>query len=63
MGRNGAQRTDGTIAKTLLAADGVYDWHVGVANNLLADAFIHDHGDVTGREAAHALLSAVADTP
>jgi hypothetical protein len=63
MGRNGAQRTDSTIAKTLLAADGVYDWDVGVANNLLADAFIQDHGDVTGHETAHALLSAVADTP
>jgi hypothetical protein len=62
MGRNGAQRTDGTIATTLLATDGDYDWQVGVANNLLADAFIHDHGDVTGREVGHALLSAVADT-
>lgn len=62
IGRNGAQRTDGTVPGELLAVRGDYTWHQHVAHNLRADKFISGHSDVTGKEVAHALLSALAST-
>ncbi|MGH3621596.1 MAG: hypothetical protein ACRDQ5_07375, partial [Sciscionella sp.] len=62
MGRNGAQRTDGTVPGQLLAVGGKYAWQHQVAHNLVADRFISGHSDVTGKEVAYALLSAIAST-
>lgn len=63
LGRNGAQRTPEAVAATLLAAgaDG-YDLEAGRVHNLLADAYVSSHSDVTGDEVAYAVLSAIAAT-
>lgn len=62
IGRNGAlaRFTPEAVAGELLPMDSRYTLQPGKLHNLLADRFIHDHGDVTGREVAHAVLSAVA---
>jgi hypothetical protein len=60
IGRNGAQRTAGTVTAELLPVGGTYDWHAGVPHNLRADRFVHSHTDVHGPEIAHAILSAIA---
>jgi hypothetical protein len=62
IGTNGAQRTPGARPASLLADDGTYDLGAGVVVNLDATAFIADHGEVTGREVAHLLVSAVASS-
>jgi predicted alpha/beta hydrolase family esterase len=59
MGANGAQRTPEAEQQTLLPISGRYAFARGRAYNLRADAFVADHGDVTGREVAHAILSSV----
>ena len=62
LGRNGAQRTAEAVAGTLLPVGGGYSWQAHRPHNLLADAFIKGHSDVTGAEVAYALLSAAAAT-
>jgi len=60
IGRNGALRTPEAGTGRLLDIDGVYTLRPGKVHNLLADAFISEHSDVTGPQVAHALRSAVA---
>ncbi|MFE7718175.1 alpha/beta fold hydrolase [Nocardia rhizosphaerihabitans] len=62
MGRNGAQRTDEALGnETELAAVGHdYGFAPGKVYNLLADAFIADHGAVRGVQVAYAILSAAS---
>lgn len=62
IGRNGAQRTSETVTARLLDVGKSYTWRAGKLHNLNADEFISDHSDVTGREVAYALLSAMATT-
>ncbi len=61
MGRNGAltQFTPEAVAGKLLAAGSAYEFSDGKIFNLEASSFIGDHNDVTGREIASAVLSAV----
>lgn len=63
MGRNGAQQTPSAVASLLTPVGGTYSWVPGAAHNLLADAFVAGHSDVTGEQVAYALLSALAATP
>ncbi|MFE6923112.1 hypothetical protein ACFVAV_18940 [Nocardia sp. NPDC057663] len=62
MGRNGAQRTDEALGnETELAAVGHdYRFAPGKVYNLLADAFIADHGAVRGIQVAYSILSAAS---
>ena len=62
IGRNGAQRMEGgeTVSGNLLAVGGSYQFQAGKFFNLEASDFIKDHGDVTGKEIAHALRTAMA---
>jgi pimeloyl-ACP methyl ester carboxylesterase len=62
IGRNGAQKTPGVVAAKLLASGGTYSFNPGHMYNLRADDFIGGHSDVTGREVAYALVSAIAVT-
>ena len=62
IGRNGAQRTPEAVDGTLLDVGGRYELAGGTLYNLQADAFIKDHGDVTGPQIVHAMLAAVVTT-
>jgi hypothetical protein len=62
LGRNGCQRTAEAVAGTLLPVGGAYTWQAHRPHNLLADAFIKGHLDITGPEVAYALLSAATAT-
>jgi pimeloyl-ACP methyl ester carboxylesterase len=62
IGRNGAQHTPEAVDAELLALGSSYQLEAGKIYNLHADAFISDHGDVTGPEVAQAILAAVAAT-
>jgi hypothetical protein len=60
IGANGAVNTPEAVDKVpLLARDGDYDFEPGRVHNLLADAYISGHLDVTGPEVANAVLQAV----
>jgi hypothetical protein len=60
LGRNGAQQMNigETISAELLAPGGAYAFSPGRIHNLLADAFIKNHGDVTGQEVVSAVVAA-----
>ena len=60
LGRNGAQKMNAneTVKANLLAAGGAYHLTPGLIHNLLADSFISNHGDVTGKEVASAIAAA-----
>jgi hypothetical protein len=60
IGTNGAQRTPGARSEQLRAVDGTYELAAGDVVNLDATAFVADHGEVTGEEVAHLIVSAVA---
>ena len=62
IGRNGAQqmRSGETVAGKLLPAGSSYAFEAGKFFNLEASDFIMSHGDVTGKEIAHAVRKAVA---
>jgi hypothetical protein len=62
IGRNGAQKTPEALPGDLLDVGGTYRWQPQRPHNLLADRFIADHSDVTGRQVAYAVLSALATT-
>lgn len=59
IGRNGALKTPGAVAGTLLEVGGAYDFTGGDVFSLNADTFISGHSDVTGRQVGYAVLSAV----
>ncbi len=61
LGRNGAltQFTPEAVAGKLLAAGSAYEFSDGKVFNLESSSFIGDHNNVTGREVASAVLSAV----
>jgi hypothetical protein len=61
LGRNGAQQMqDGeTIVGTLSAVGADYAFKTGTFFNLEASEFIKSHGDVTGKEVAHAVRRAM----
>ena len=62
LGRNGAQKmeNDEVIKGNLLDAGGNYSFQAGKFFNLEGSAFIKGHGDVTGKEVAHAVRKAIA---
>ncbi|HEU5238774.1 MAG TPA: hypothetical protein VFU37_16705 [Pyrinomonadaceae bacterium] len=62
LGRNGAQQMEvGEVVKgNLLDAAGDYQFQAGKFFNLEGSAFIKGHGDVTGKEIAHAVRKAVS---
>jgi hypothetical protein len=62
MGRNGAQHTTEATGHdaTLGSVGHAYTFAAGTVNNLLADAVIKDHNDVTGGEVAYAVLCCTA---
>jgi hypothetical protein len=62
LGRNGAQQMQAgeTIDGKLLEAGGAYTFKPGTFFNLEASDFIKSHGDVTGRQVAHAVRIAIA---
>lgn len=62
IGRNGALKTPGAVAGTLLDVGGTYDFAAHDVWSLNSDAFVTGHGDVTGRQVAYAVLSAVVAT-
>src|SRR5262245_17294081 len=64
LGRNGAQQMEigETVDGTLLEVGGNYAFAAGRFFNLESSAFIKDHGDVRGRQIAHAMRRAVATT-
>lgn len=62
IGRNGALKTPASLpVGTLRAVGGSYDFEPGRVSSLNADAFISGHSDITGRQVAYALLTAVED--
>ena len=62
LGRNGAQQmeNDEVVKGNLLDAHGDYQFQVGKFFNLESSAFIKGHGDVTGKEIAHAVRKAIS---
>ena len=62
LGRNGAQQmNEGEVIKTqMLAVGGSYELTPGKIHNLLADAFVQNHGDVTRPEVVAAFGQAIA---
>jgi hypothetical protein len=60
LGRNGAQKMNPpeVVKADLLAVGGAYQLKAGLIHNLLADSFVSDHGDVTGKEVAGAIAAA-----
>jgi len=62
LGRNGAQHMPaGEVNEgKLLAAGGAYQFRPGVIFNLEANDLIPGHSDITGREVAHAVRSAMS---
>lgn len=61
IGRNGALKTPEVAARpgTLLKVGDAYMFRPGEVYNLRSDDFIHNHGDVTNRQVAYALLAAM----
>jgi thioesterase domain-containing protein len=62
IGRNGALKTPGSVSRTLLDVGGSYAFADHQVCSLNGDAFITGHSDVTGRQVAYAVLTAVAGT-
>ncbi|MBE1484413.1 hypothetical protein [Plantactinospora soyae] len=61
LGRNGALKTPEVVQPQgeLLDVGGAYHFQAGRVHNLRADSFVRSHGDVSGRQTAYALLSAI----
>lgn len=60
IGRNGALKTPAALPKApLLEVGSHYDLRPGRVSSLQADAFISGHSDITGRQVAYAVLSAL----
>jgi pimeloyl-ACP methyl ester carboxylesterase len=62
IGANGAQHTPGTFEAGLLDTGDTYQFQAGRIYNLEASAYITDHGDVTGQQVGHAIVSTIATT-
>jgi hypothetical protein len=60
IGRNGALKTPRSVSATLLDVGGTYSLSGQDVWSLNGDAFITGHSDVTGRQVAYAVLTAVA---
>ncbi|MDG4789352.1 hypothetical protein O7626_26085 [Micromonospora sp. WMMD1102] len=61
IGRNGALKTPEVVqpGAELLEVGGGYQLQPGRVHNLRADRFVSSHGDVSGRQVAYALYSAI----
>ena len=61
IGRNGAQQMEAgeVVEGKMLATGGAYQFQPGVIFNLEANDLIPGHSDITGKEVAHALRSAM----
>jgi hypothetical protein len=59
IGRNGAQKTPEAVNETLKEVGTIYSFQTGRVHNLLADAYVHDHGDITGPEVVNAVFQAI----
>ena len=62
MGRNGAQKTPEAVKAALLDVGGAYALAPGKIHNLRADPFISGHSDITNKQVAYAVLTAIAAT-
>jgi hypothetical protein len=62
IGCNGAQKTPEALNAVLLDVGQPYAIEAGTIHNLRADAYVKDHGDVTNRQVAYAVLNAIAKT-
>lgn len=62
IGRNGAQKTPEAVDGKLLPVDKPYEFQAGRIHNLLADAYVKNHSDITGEEVAYAVLAAISRT-
>ena len=60
IGRNGAQKTPGTVDTVMQPAGAPYAFVAGRIYNLSADAFVANHSDVTNPNVVFAVLSAMA---
>ena len=62
LGRNGAQQMESgeTIVGRLLPVGSAYAFQPGKFFNLEASEFIKGHGDIAGKEVAHAIRRAIA---
>jgi hypothetical protein len=62
LGRNGAQQMEaGEVVKgSLLDENGNYSFQTGKFHNLEGTPFISGHGDITGKQIAHAIRRAIA---
>jgi hypothetical protein len=60
IGRNGAQKTPEAVNAVLQNVGQPYALKAGAIHNLRADAYVKHHSDVTNRQVAHAVLSAVS---
>src|SRR5262249_54309539 len=62
LGRNGAQQMESgeVIVGTLQPAGSPYAFTAGKFFNLESSAFVSGHSDVTGKEVAHAVRTAIA---
>ena len=60
MGRNGAQKTPEAVKAALLDVGGAYAFAPGKIHNLRADPFISGHSDITNKQVAYAVLTAIA---
>ena len=63
IGRNGALKTPGNVVGTLQDVGGTYTFTGDQVWSLNADAFVTGHSDITGRQVAYAVLSAVLAAP
>ena len=61
IGRNGAQQMEAgeVVEGKMLATDGAYRFQTGIFFNLEANDLIPGHSDITGKEVAHAIRSAM----
>ena len=63
IGRNGALKTPGNVVGTLRDVGGAYTFTGDQVWSLNADDFVTGHSDITGRQVAYAVLSAVLAAP
>jgi hypothetical protein len=59
MGRNGAQKTPEAQKATLKEVGADYGFKSGKLYNLLSDAYVKSHGDITGPQVVYAVFQAI----
>lgn len=59
LGRNGAQKTPEAVGGLLKDVGTAYGFQAGKLHNLLADAYVKGHGDITGPQVVYAVFQAI----